>query len=164
MKRFVFTGKVWGGILITLVVIGALIQFTRFYPYDRVELSDPGNPGNRLFAERRSGSRMSIFICVSDWPHTFLKPVILGQSNWSDKYLESNFFWSKDRSLIVWRTRQPKWAGAKYERAYDYMHHELLDSHILRLNIDECSERIEKLLVERGGMGTEVINIPDDKS
>lgn len=160
-KRF-FKIATWFGIAIVLA--GILIQIRRFYPAGTAELASPPGIRHRLFAEKRSGVSLSIVICASDWPHTFLKPFTLGRANWSDKYSESNFFWSKDGSLVVWRTRQVDWEAAKYESAYDFVNHEAIDSHIGALNLEQCSEKIEYLLNERGGIGSEVTDIPDDKS
>jgi hypothetical protein len=161
MKRFLMlTIK---GMVASLLVIGLAGYVRSFRPPDRVERPNPVEPGNRLFAVKEGFVDISIDVRASDWPYTFSRPFTVGDAWWPEVYAQNRFYWSKDGSVIVWRTRRHRSPAAVYERAYDYLKHEALEPTRMRMTGEAFDRKIAELLRQRGGVGQEVTGLPHEK-
>jgi len=137
-----------------LLIFAAAVGITRssFHPGNATPVIGPMGERNRAFIENRSFGDMSFVLCVSDWPHTFAKPLSIDSVLYSEDET-GRVFWSGDGSVVVVREGRdvPSWT---YSAAYDFEDHT-----ILRYD----SARIAALLASRGGLGLEQDAYPDGK-
>ena len=140
--------------LLVLPLLGyALITGFWFHPRASTPVVGPAGAAHRAFIENRSFGDLSFVLCVSDWPHTFSRPLSLGCVVYSEGE-DGRVFWSGDGSVILIRGgRDP--ASWNYTAAYDYRAHRRIPGE---------SARIAALLASRGGLGPEQPRYPDGKS
>lgn len=148
-RWFVVTRRLLIGLAVTLVFLVAAYSWCEFHPSQAVEFVGPAGTRNRAFIENRSFQDIGYTLCVSDWPHTFLKPQSVASVMYSEGS-DCRVFWSVDGSMVVARDSQT----SAYEAAYDYTHHELFR---------HDSPRLQALLKARGGLGPEFSDYRDGK-
>lgn len=142
-----------------MVTCSVVVVVCRFNPPNSLEFSSKeGN--NQLLAVSVDSADGTILVKASDWPYTLFSPYVLGDADWSDKYISSNFFWSKDGTLLVWEVQERNERFKRYEAAYDFHEHSGIGLKKYIWNTQECNEAIAKLLRERGGSESYAIEIP----
>jgi hypothetical protein len=134
-------------LLVFGLVLFAGFTWWRFHPDDIMPVVGPAGSLHQAYVENRSFQDMGFTLCVSDWPHTFLKPISVGSVLGSEGPA-GRVFWSADGSVIAVRQSDG------YVAAYDYSKHQLLGYR---------PDRIEDLIQSRGGLGPELQEYPDQK-
>jgi hypothetical protein len=129
-----------------------------FHPNSRHDLSMES--GRRLFSVAIDSADGTVLVKAADWPHTFLRPFTLGESNWPERFTVSKFYWSKDKSVVVFQAQEKGENRPIYVGYYDFRDHKALSRDISGEPKDVCHAKIEKLLSERGGREDKPIEIP----
>jgi hypothetical protein len=142
---------------ISAICLAVLIR--GFYPGRRVELTSKDSK-NRLFAHAPPSRDGTLLVKISDWPFTLMAPMTLGESNWPEKYASSEFYWSTDGSLIVWRVRGVSEQVEHNEAAYDFRHHVRFNWSQVWMKDDQHDQRLDALLKERGGLESVPVDVP----
>jgi hypothetical protein len=157
-------------LLITSISIGVfaavflVILATRFYPSRRVELPGPSGTSHRLFVKSVGSIDTSLSVYVSDWPYTFTRPLMIGEADWMEKYSFSEYYWSGDGSVVIFRTKETNSPATLNTAAYDYRNHRAINLKSLGWNKPKCDLLISELVKARGGRWPNVVGIPDIKS
>ncbi|RYD60206.1 MAG: hypothetical protein EOP83_19940 [Verrucomicrobiaceae bacterium] len=128
------------------------ITWGRLHTGSSTPVTGPMGETNCAFIENRSFLDASFVLCVSDWPHTFTKPVQLGEVLPSEGPA-GRMFWSLDGTVLAVRD-DVGYSAWMYSSAYDFENHEVV----------RCdSDRIAALLASRGGLGPEHDQYPTEK-
>jgi len=130
-----------------------------FYPSERVEIENPAGKENRAFTEVVGFVDTSINVYASDWPHTFLSPVRLGDI-YFDEYPNEYVRWSKDGTVIGVTVVKKQGEPEYFQAAYDFQNHEVIPD---KPYLSNLHNRINALMESRGGVGEPPQGIDDGK-
>ena len=150
----------WAVRMLLFVSAICLLEAVRsFYPGRRVEL--PGKVREfRLFAHTPPSREGTLLVKVADWPFTLVTPLTLGEVDWPEKYSSSNFYWSQDGSLVIWRIRGISEPFEHNQFAYDFRDHRKIEWSPLWMKSDQLDRKLDALVKERGGLEPVPIEVP----
>ncbi len=123
----------------------SLFTWWRFHPSGVIAVVGPAGQTNWAFIQTGLFGDPASVLRVSDFPHTLIQPLPLGEVEGA----KSRAFWSADGSVLVTRG-----SDEQYQAAYDFTDHRTLHHWV----------DITELLKSRGGLGPEQPNYPGGKS
>ena len=130
-----------------------------FFPSERVEIENPVGKNHRAFTEVVGFVDTSINVYASDWPHTFISPVRLGDI-YFDEYPNEYVRWSKDGTVIGVTVVKKQGDPEYFQSAYDFREHEAIPG---KYHTSNLHNRISALMESRGGIGDPPQGIDDGK-
>lgn len=139
-----------------VVAVFAAVLHRNFHPKRAYEI--PGTA--RIFAEGIDSADETIHVNAADWPHTFLKPFFLGDAEWPERYSKTQFFRSKDGSVVAFLAQERHSAEPSYVAAYDFKAHQGFEAGKMDGGAAACHQKVVGLLDERGGREETPIEIP----
>jgi hypothetical protein len=139
-----------------VVAVFAAVIYSNFHPKRAYEI--PGTA--RIFAEGIESADETIHVKVADWPHTFWEPFFLGDAAWPERYSKTQFYRSKDGSVVAFLAQERHSADPGYVAAYDFKAHEGFEAGNMDGGAPACHQKVLRLFEERGGRESIPIEIP----
>lgn len=140
-----------------VAALAAAALYMNFHPKRSYEIPGAG----RLFAQAIDSADETIHVQAADWPHTFWKPFFLGDgAEWPERYTVSQFYRSKDGSVVAFLAQERGEAEPSYVAAYDFKAHEKIRAERAEGGVSACHEKIAELLAQRGGREETSLEIP----